>query len=108
MDSNKQQSGSSTSRGKVWASIVTTALGGVASLIASIVATADFLKISKEWGIAIAAAAVTVAISAGFTSMIARRERGTSRIAKLKDDLSDAYLRALDESSLNPLRGGSR
>jgi hypothetical protein len=108
MESNKQQSGSSTSRGKVWASIVTTALGVVASLISSIVATADILKVSKEWGLAIAAALITVAISAGFTSMIARRERGTSRIAKLKDDLSGAYLGALDASSLNPLRGGSR
>ena len=32
----------------------------------------------------------------------------TAKIAKLKDDLSNAYLSALDESSLNPLRGGSK
>jgi len=92
MESNKQKSGSSNSRGKVWASVVTTALGVVASLISSIVATADILNVSKEYGLAIAAAVITVAISAGFRSMIARRERGPSRIAKVKDDLSAAYL----------------
>jgi predicted cation transporter len=108
MKSNKQKSGSSTSRGKVFTSIVTTALGVVASLISSIVATADVLKVSKEWGLSIAAAATAVAISAVFTSMIARRERGTSRTAKLKEDLSSAYLGALDASSLNPFRGGSK
>ncbi len=108
MESSKQKSGASTSRGKVWASIVTTALGAAASLISSIIATADILKVSKEWGFTIAAAVITVVISAGFTSMIARRERGTSRIAKLKDDLSGAYLEALDASLLNPLRGGSK
>ena len=108
MEINKQQSGSATSRGKVWASIVTTALGVVASLISSIIVTADILNVSKEWGLAIAAAVITVAISAGFTSMIARRERGTSRIAKLKDDLTAAYLESLDATSLNPLRGGSK
>ena len=108
MESKKQKSGSRTSRGKVWASVVTTALGVAASLISSIVATADIFNVSKEWGFAIAAAVTTVAISAGFTLMIARRERGTSRIAKLKDDLSCAYLGALDKSPLNPLRGGSQ
>ena len=108
MESKKQQSESSTSRGKVWASFVATALGVVASLVASIVATADILTVSKEWGFAIAAAVITVAITSGFTSMLARRERGPSRIAKLKEDLSNAYLSALDQSSLNPLRGGSK
>ena len=108
MESKKQQSQSSTSRGKVWASFLTTALGVVASLISSIIATADILKVSKEWGFAIAAAVITIAISAVFTSMLARRERGTCRIAKLTDDLSSAYLGAMDASSLNPLRGASR
>ena len=109
MESNKQKPHSTNSRGKVWASVVTTALGVVASLISSIVASADILKnVSKEYGLAFAAAVFTVAISAGFTSIIARRERGPSQIAKIKDDLSSAYLESLDASPLNPVQGGSR
>ena len=108
MESKKQQSNSSISRGKVWSSFVATALGVAVSLLSSIIATADFFKVSKDWGFAIAAAVITIAITSGFTSVLTRRERGSSKIAKLKDDLSNAYLSALDESSLNPLRGGSK
>ena len=109
MKSKKAQSGVSNSRGKVWTSFIWTASGVVASLISSVVvATASKLNVSQEWGIAIAAAVATVAISVGFTSMLVRRERGSSRIAKLKDVLSSAYLTALDASSLNPSRGGSK
>lgn len=108
METKKQQSESSTPRSKVWASLVTTTVGVVASLIGGIVSTAGILNASQKWGFAVAAAVAAVALSAGFTSMLARRERGSSRIAKLKDELSSAYLGALESSPLNPLRGGPR
>ena len=82
MESKKQQSDSSISRGKVWSSFVTTALGVVASLISSIFATADLLKVNRDWWLAISAAVITIVITAFFTSILTRRERGTSRIAK--------------------------
>lgn len=108
MDENKQRSGSSTPRSKVWASLVATTLGAVASLISTIFATSEVFSASERWFPSTAAAVIAIAISAVFTSMLSLRERGTSRIAKLKDDLSAAYLEALDATSLNPLRGGSK
>jgi len=108
MDSKKQKTDSSPSREKVWWSTVATAVGAFASLISSIIVSADFLKVNRDWGISIGAAVITIAITSAFTSILSRRERGPSRIAKLKDNLSGVYLEALDASSLNPLRGGSK
>ncbi|UCF94823.1 MAG: hypothetical protein JSW39_11930 [Desulfobacterales bacterium] len=108
METEKKQSKSSTPRSKVWASLSMTTLGVVASLLSAWVGTADILNVSKEWGTSVAAAIATVALSGGFTGMLAHRERGSARIGKLKDDMSSAYLGALEDSPLNPLRGGLR
>jgi len=108
MVSNKQQSGSSTPRFKVWVSLVTTTLGIVGILISTIVATSKVSNVAERWIPSAAAAFIAVVIAAAFTSMLALRERGPSRISKLKDDLSNAYLSALDTSSLNPRLGGSK
>jgi len=83
-------------------------VGVVASLISAIIGTADILKVTKEWSAAVAAAVATVAITASFTSVLAHRERGSSKIAKLKDDITDAYLNALESSALNPGRNEGR
>lgn len=107
MESKKQQSRSSTLQRKVWASMVTTTLGVVLSFSSVIIAAAETLKVG-EWGLVIAAMFAAVALSAVFTSVLSRREGGSSRITKIKEDLSSAYSSALDRSSLNPLRGGSK
>jgi hypothetical protein len=62
-------------------------------------------------GIARPAASIVVWVAAigvttAFTFALARRERGSSRVAKLKDEITDAYLDALDSSRLNPLGRG--
>jgi len=108
METKKHPPESTTPRSKVWTSLVTTTLGAIASLISAIVASADIFNVSKKWGAAVAVAVATVALSAVITSFLARRERGPSRIAKLKDEFANAYLGALESSPLNPLRGGQR
>lgn len=104
MESKMHGTESSSPRAKVWASLVITTLGAVASLIAALVRAGEFLELPK----AIVAAIVAIVASAAFTLVLARRERGPSRLGKLKDDLANAYLGALDRSPLNPLRRGPR
>ena len=108
MDSKKKQAESSSSRAKVWSSVVATALGAAVSLISAISGTADILDVSKEWYATVTAAVATVVVTASFTSVLAHRERGSSKIAKLKDDITAAYLGALESSALNPSKGGNR
>ena len=102
MDTKKQKTESSASRSKVWTSMAASTLAAVIGLISSLISAADFFRIPA----AIVASIVAVAVTAGFTFTLARRERGPSRLAKLKDQIADAYVGALEESFLNPLRGG--
>lgn len=104
MKSKDKQRRPSSDRAKVSISIVITTLGAFASVIASMVAKADLLKLPS----AIVVGGVAVLITAAFTSALTLRERGPTRLAKLKDELSRAYLSALDDSALNPLSGEGR
>lgn len=104
MDSKKRESESSTERAKVWTSFVSTALGVIAGAISALATTAELFQLPKAIVVSVAA----VALTAGFTAILARRERGPSRLAKLKDELTGAYLSALDRSPLNPVRGDRR
>jgi len=47
-------------------------------------------------------AVVAVFVLTALTFALASRERGPSRVAKLKDELTTAYLKALDASAFNP------
>lgn len=98
MSENKQRTESSTARAKVWSSVVATALGVVASLISTMVSSAELFL--APW--AIGAAIGAVLISAAFRALLAERERGPSRVVGLKNELHAAYLGALDRSTLNP------
>lgn len=104
MSQKKQGLGSSSPRAKVWVSLITTTLGAVASLLSALLSTAEFLRAP----LAIVAAIGAVLISVAFTFVLAQRERGPSRIARLKSDVADAYLGALDSSALNPNAGRAR
>jgi len=108
METKNNKSQPSSPRAKVWASLVTTTLGAVASLISAAIGTSSLLNVSKEWTATITAVIATIAISAGLTSILSHRERGSLRIARLKDQMSAAYLDALDNSTLNPRRGEER
>jgi VIT1/CCC1 family predicted Fe2+/Mn2+ transporter len=101
---NAEYSDRSRARAKVWSSLISTALGVAASLISTLAATADLLRLPMSIVVAVGAVAVTGA----FTIVLARRERGPSRVAKLKRELTSAYLSALDGSVLNPSRTGGR
>lgn len=103
MSEDKQRTESSTTKAKVWSSVVSTALGVVASLISAIVSSAELFR--APW--AIGATIGAVLISAVFTALLARRERGPSPVVNLKSELHAAYLGALDRSALNP-RSGAR
>ena len=106
MEKSKQRTALSSALAKVWVSLVCTTLGAVASLVSALVTSA---KLQSSQAVVAAVAAVgTVVLAGGFTFVLARRERGSSRVARLKDELTNAYLGALDNSIFNPLRGGSR
>ncbi len=104
MEDKIERTDPSRARAKVWASVASTALGVVGSLLSTLVATADLLRLPMTIVVAVGAVAVTAA----FTLVLARRERGPSRVATLKRELADAYLGALDRSVLNPNRGGGQ
>ena len=102
MEDEKRQTTSSTDRAKVWASFVTTALGVIAGLISSLATASEIFQLPKAVMMSIAGAALVSA----FTALLVRRERGSSRLAKLKDEITEAYLTALERSALNPTSGG--
>ena len=104
MDSEKQKTESATSRAKVWTSMAASTLAAVLGVVSSLVTATTFFKLPA----AIVASVAAVGITAFFTFALVRRERGPSRLAKLKDEMAGAYSGALESSSLNPLRGGRR
>ena len=107
MESKKQRSEASTERIKVWWSFITTILGVIGALISTLAAVSELFKL-PNFVVGIGASIVAAAVTAGFTAILARRERGTSRLAKLKDDLTAAYLGSLERSPLNPVQGAQR
>ena len=104
MEEKAEHSNASRGREKVWSSLISTALGVVASLVSAVAATADLLRLPMSIVVAVGAVLVTTA----FTLVLARRERGPSRVAKLKRELTSAYLSALDGSPLDPSRSVGR
>lgn len=107
VESKKQRSEASTELAKVWLSFVTTAVGVIAGLLSTLAAVSELFKL-PNFVVGIVASIAAAALTAGFTAILARRERGTSRLAKLKDDLTAAYLSSLERSSLNPVNGDRR
>lgn len=98
MHEEKQNTEASSAKAKVWASVVSTALGVIASLASAVMSSAELFR--APW--AIGAAIGAVLVSAAFTALLAQRERGPSRVANLKKELHTAYLGALETSALNP------
>lgn len=105
METKKKQPESS-SRDKVLMATVRTTVGVFASLISAIIGSGSGILSVTAVGATGAAAITTVVLSASLTSVLVRRERGSSKIAKLKDDISAAYLSALESSALNHKREG--
>jgi hypothetical protein len=91
-------------RGKVWLSVLTSSLGWFASVIGSLGVTAGVLKLPSAFLVGVAAVLVT----AVFTVILTRRERGSTRVARLKNELRGVYLASLDDSPLNPVPGEQR
>ena len=104
METKKHEVDTSSSLAKVWTSALTTTLAALLGVISSLVSVADFLRLPAAIVVGVGA----VALTAGFTFVLVRRERGPSRLARLKDDLAAAYIHALEESPLNPAGGGHR
>lgn len=104
MEAKQHEVDTTSSRAKVWTSALTSTLAAVLGFITSLVSVADFLRLPAAIVVGVGA----VALTAGFTFVLARRERGPSRLARLKDDLATAYIHALEESPLNPAGGGQR
>lgn len=98
MSEKKQEAEASSPRAKVWSALISTTVGAIGSLISALVSSAELFR--APW--AIGAAVAAVVISTIFTLLLARRERGPSRLANLKNELARAYLGALDGSALNP------
>ena len=98
MSEKKKEAEAGSLGAKVWASFATTALGFIASLISALVGSAELFRAP----IAIFAAIGAALVIAAFTFVLARRERGPSRIAKLKNELAGTYLSVLDGSAFNP------
>ena len=104
MKTQKGHEDTSSSRHKVWWSLLTSILAGLLGVISSFVRVASLLRLPSAIVVAVGAVLVT----AGFTFVLVRRERGPSRVVRLKDSLAAAYINALEESSLNPASGGRR
>ncbi len=108
MKTNKKDSEPFSSRTKIWGSLVIATMATVVSLISSIITdTSTFIKF-KQISFAVIAAVVAIAVSTLFTAVLVRRERGPSRVAKLKNALESSYISALENSEFNPVRGGIR
>lgn len=86
-----------------WASILSSVIGVLTSLLASIATIAD-MKSRQPLIFGIVAGFVILLVVAEVTTSYLRR--GPSRDAVLKSKLRDAYLDSLDDSGLNPARMG--
>jgi hypothetical protein len=105
VEKTKKRSEASTERTKVWWSFITTALGVIGALFSTLASVSALLKI-PDILVGFVGSLVAGVVTAAFTAILARRERGPSRLAKVKDELTGAYLSALGDSPLNPAQGG--
>ena len=108
METKKKISGLSMSHRKRWASLATFTMGIIASFISAILISHDLKITSREWINTIFVAVTMVVLSEFITALLARRERRSSLFPKLKDNVSNAYLSALEDNPLNPIRRGER
>ena len=104
MEKTKQRSEASTERSKVWWSFLLTAMGVIGALISTLSSVSALFKM-PEFVVGILGSLMAAAVTAAFTAILARRERGPSHLARLKDELTGAYLSALEGSPLNPTHG---
>lgn len=104
VEHRKERSEAVTEHAKVLVSFLTAALSLIAGLFSTLAAGSGLFKL-PEVMIGVVASMGAASLTAGFTAILARRERGTSRLAKLKDELSKTYLDVLERSRLNPVRG---
>lgn len=91
-----------STRAKVWSSVVSTAAGVIASAVGALISATDLINIVRQVPIVLVASVGAVMVSAGFTYMLTSRERQPSKSARLGEELATAYLNALDKSVLNP------
>jgi len=89
---------------EIFLGLVANAVAVIVSLVFSVKEITDLFRFSK----AIIGGAVAVVLIVVFTSILTRLERAPSQVAKLKRELTSAYLRAIDGSSLNPNRSDGR
>ncbi|MBT8421312.1 MAG: hypothetical protein KJO08_10705 [Gammaproteobacteria bacterium] len=90
-----------------WISAIAAVLTIVASIF-SILSISTTIDISRFLLVALIVTMGAMFVTVGFTLILSLRERSPSHIAKLKDDITHAYLNALRQSKLNPARGGQR
>nr|VFJ46618.1 MAG: hypothetical protein BECKFW1821B_GA0114236_100123 [Candidatus Kentron sp. FW] len=97
----------SSFRSKLWASFLLSTVGGIIAFVSIFSSISSFIGV-LDLGHLLAAVIViggAILLTVGFTFILARRERGPSHLAKLKNDITAAYLNALEQSTLNPARG---
>ena len=87
----------------VLAFLASVATGIFASVFSAIITTPNIsLAISEKWISIVGIFVSTVGIIAFFSLILVRRERGTPQITKLKKEISDAYLKSIENSPINP------
>jgi hypothetical protein len=104
METQKSNVGTFSPRAKVWWSLLPSTLASLFGLISSLISVASLLRLPLAIVIAVGAALIT----AGFTFVLVKRERGPSRVVELKDSIAAAYINALEGSPLNPANGVRR
>lgn len=93
---------------KIGVSILVSALASVVGFISALVFTQTIVfsgvAISRPPPTAIMIMVVAILMTVLFTFLLSRRERGPN-LTKLKDNLTSAYVNALEQSTLNPAKG---
>ena len=97
-------------RYKLWAMLLISVLSAAIAVVTSGmldvgtmgIAAAAKQRLATLGVVAIGAVLIPMAFIMAFTLFLVRRERGPSRLAKLKNELASAYLSALDSSAFNP------
>jgi len=98
MQEEKVKSIKKTSKSTLTTLIINALTGMIASLIASSISLA-VLQFNSTILIVFGSLIVLVVITVVVTTIL---KRGSSKVAILKDSLKEAYINAIDHSSLNP------
>nr|VFJ91183.1 MAG: hypothetical protein BECKLFY1418B_GA0070995_102417 [Candidatus Kentron sp. LFY] len=107
----------SPSWSKAWESLFTTsitpnAIGALATIISALAVLASAFSnvgvasFDPDYLLATIVVMIgTIFLIFGFTFVLSLRDRGPSGLARLKADITAAYLNALEQSNLNPANG---